>query len=169
MGIPWPTRRPRRTGSASGCGVTIKEYPLLLADDPLYVEKAKSVVSKVVDVVELLVEFEFKCSPVKVAVYTPCSLQHGQILDGRIEKIISKSGMTIVECRDSRLCCGSAGTYSILQPELSRQLLTRNLEMLEEHPPDVIVSANIGCQLHLQSESSVPVMHWVELLHEKLI
>jgi len=140
-----------------------------LADDPLYVEKAKSVVSKVVDVVELLAEFEFNCSPVKVAVHTPCSLQHGQKLDGRIEKIIKKSGMTIVECRDSHLCCGSAGTYSILQPELSRQLLTRKLEVLEEHPPDVIVSANIGCQLHLQSESSVPVMHWVELLHEKLI
>jgi glycolate oxidase iron-sulfur subunit len=155
--------------SASGCGVTIKEYPLHLANDPEYLDKAKAVVSKVVDVAELLSEFEFECSPKKVAVHTPCSLLHGQKLSGMVEKVLKKSGMTIVESRESHLCCGSAGTYSILQPKLSGRLLTRKLEVLEENSPEVIVTANIGCQLHLQSEADTRVMHWVELIHKQLV
>lgn len=150
--------------SASGCGVTIKEYPLYLAQDPEYAEKAAAVREKTVDVSELLAPLEFTCGPVRAAVHTPCSLQHGQSINGAIEGILKNAGITIVKSRESHLCCGSAGTYSIMQPKLSAQLLTRKLNVLQKGSPEVIVTANIGCQLYLQSESKVPVMHWVELL-----
>jgi len=154
--------------SASGCGVTIKEYPLYLSEEPEYARKAEQVVEKVVDVSELLGQFEFKCSPIQAAVHTPCTLQHGQGINGEIESILERAGITIVKSRESHLCCGSAGTYSIMQPKISRRLQLRKLEVLQEHSPQVIVTANIGCQLHLQAEASVPVMHWVELLQQQL-
>ena len=153
--------------SASGCGVTIKEYPMYLSEDPVYADKARSVVKKVVDVSELLGLFEFKCSPIRAAVHTPCSLQHGQGIDGEIERILEQAGVTIVKSREAQLGCWSAGTYSIMQADLSHQLLTRKLEVLEENLPQVIVTANIGCQLHLQSEANIPLMHWVELLQKQ--
>jgi len=154
--------------SASGCGVTIKEYPLCLSEDPEYARKAAQVVEKVVDVSELLWQFEFKCSPIRAAVHTPCTLQHGQGINGEIESILERAGITIVKSRESHLCCGSAGTYSIMQPDISRRLQLRKLEVLQENSPQVIVTANIGCQLHLQAEASVPVMHWVELLQQQI-
>ena len=153
--------------SASGCGVTIKEYPLYLSEDPEYARKAAQVVEKVVDVSELLMQFEFKCSPVRAAVHTPCTLQHGQGINGEIENILQRAGITIVKSRESHLCCGSAGTYSIMQPDLSQRLKTRKLAVLQEHSPQVIVTANIGCQLHLQTGANVPVKHWVELLQQQ--
>ncbi len=153
--------------SASGCGVTIKEYPLYLGDDVEYARKAAQVVEKVVDVSELLGQFEFKCAPIRAAVHTPCTLQHGQGINGKIEHILERSGITIVKSRESHLCCGSAGTYSILQADISRRLQTRKLAALQENSPQVIVTANIGCQLHLQAEASVPVKHWVELLQQQ--
>lgn len=155
--------------SASGCGVTIKEYPLYLSGDPVYAAKAKAVVEKVVDVVELLGQFQFTCNPSSVAVHTPCTLQHGQRVIGEIERILGQAGMTIVECHESHLCCGSAGTYSIMQADLSRRLLVKKLAALQKNAPQFIVTANIGCQLHLQSEAAVPVMHWVELLQKTLV
>jgi len=130
--------------SASGCGVTIKEYPLYLSEEPEYARKAEQVVEKVVDVSELLGQFEFKCSPIQAAVHTPCTLQHGQGINGEIESILERAGITIVKSRESHLCCGSAGTYSIMQPKISRRLQLRKLE------------------------ASVPVMHWVELLQQQL-
>jgi glycolate oxidase iron-sulfur subunit len=153
--------------SASGCGVTIKEYPLYLSEDPEYARKAAQVVEKVVDVSELLGQFEFKCSPIRAAVHTPCTLQHGQGINGEIENILQRAGITIIKSRESHLCCGSAGTYSITQPELSQRLKTRKLAVLQEHSPQVIVTANIGCQLHLQTGANVPVKHWVELLQQQ--
>jgi glycolate oxidase iron-sulfur subunit len=153
--------------SASGCGVTIKEYPLYLSDDPEYADKAARVVEKVVDVVELLAQFEFSCDPIRAAVHTPCTLQHGQGIVGEIESIFEKTGITIVKSRESHLCCGSAGTYSILQPDISGRLRERKLEVLQENSPQVIVTANIGCQLHLQNGASMPVKHWVELLYQQ--
>lgn len=152
--------------SASGCGVTIKEYPMYLCEDSEYAVKAKSVIEKVVDVSELLGQFEFSCTPVRVAVHTPCTLQHGQGINGEIERILERAGVTIVKSSESHLCCGSAGTYSLMQPDLSRRLLTRKLAVLQENSPQVIVTANIGCQLHLQNGANVPVMHWVELLQK---
>jgi glycolate oxidase iron-sulfur subunit len=153
--------------SASGCGVTIKEYPLYLSEDPEYAGKAKQVVEKVVDVSELLGKFEFACSPIRAAVHTPCTLQHGQGINGEIEHILERAGITIVNSRESHLCCGSAGTYSVLQPDISRRLQTRKLAVLQENSPQVIVTANIGCQLHLQTGADVPVKHWVELLQQQ--
>ena len=154
--------------SASGCGVTIKEYPLYLADDPGYANKAKAVVEKVVDVTELLGLFEFSCTPTRVAVHTPCTLQHGQRINGQIEDILGRAGFGIVPSREAHLCCGSAGTYSVMQAEISQQLCARKLGALQENSPEVIVTANIGCQLQLQSGADVPVMHWVELLQRQL-
>jgi glycolate oxidase iron-sulfur subunit len=153
--------------SASGCGVTIKEYPLYLSEDPEYVRKAAQVVEKVVDVSELLGRFEFNCSPIRAAVHTPCTLQHGQGINGEIENILERAGISIVKSRESHLCCGSAGTYSIMQPDISQRLKTRKLAVLQEHSPQVIVTANIGCQLHLQAGANVPVKHWVELLQQQ--
>ena len=153
--------------SASGCGVTIKEYPLYLSEDPEYARKAAQVVEKVVDVSELLGQFEFKCSPIRAAVHTPCTLQHGQGIKGEIENILQRAGITIVKSRESHLCCGSAGTYSIMQPDMSQRLKTRKLAVLQENSPQVIVTANIGCQLHLQTGANVPVIHWVELLQQQ--
>ena len=153
--------------SASGCGVTIKEYPLHLGGDPEYAKKAQQVVEKVVDVSELLGRFEFSCSGITAVVHTPCSLQHGQGINGQIETILERAGITVVKSREAQLCCGSAGTYSIMQPDISQRLLSRKLAVLQESAADLIVTANIGCQLHLQSRANVPVMHWVELLHRQ--
>jgi glycolate oxidase iron-sulfur subunit len=150
------------------CGATIKEYPMHLSEDAEYASKAKSVIEKVVDVTELLGQFEFSCTPIRAAVHTPCSLQHGQGINGEIEHILERAGITLVESREAHLCCGSAGTYSILQADLSQRLLKRKLAVLQENSPQVIVTANIGCQLHLQSEAGVVVLHWVELLQQQL-
>jgi glycolate oxidase iron-sulfur subunit len=100
-------------------------------------------------------------------VHTPCTLQHGQGIDGQIEAILQGAGITVLKSRESHLCCGSAGTYSIMQPAISQRLLARKLDVLQEGMPDFIVTANIGCQLHLQSGANVPVLHWVELLHQQ--
>jgi len=153
--------------SASGCGVTIKEYPLYFSEDPVYVQKSSQVVEKIVDVSELLKQCEFQCAPICAAVHTPCTLQHGQGISGAIEGILEDAGISVVKSRDADLCCGSAGTYSVLQPDISGQLRTRKLEALQEHAPQVIVTANIGCQMHLQNGASVPVIHWVELLYQQ--
>jgi len=120
-------------------------------------------------VVELLGQFEFQCSPIRAAVHTPCTLQHGQGINGEIERVLEKARITVVKSREGHLCCGSAGTYSVLQPEISHRLQLRKLAVLEENSPQVIVTANIGCQLHLQSGAKVPVKHWVELLHQQYI
>jgi glycolate dehydrogenase iron-sulfur subunit len=155
--------------SASGCGVTIKEYPLYLSEDPGYRDRARQITEKVVDVSELLGKFEFHCKPARVTVHTPCSLAHGQGIDAEIERILVKSGITVMKSEERHLCCGSAGAYSILQPDLAGLLRKRKLQVLEKDQPGVIVTANIGCQLHLQSATDTPVMHWVELLHQQLI
>ena len=153
--------------SASGCGATIKEYPMHLGEDSSYAIKAKLIIKKVVDISELIDKYEFKCAPIRAAVHTPCTLQHGQGINGKIEHILERAGITVVKSREAHLCCGSAGTYSIMQADLSQRLLTRKLGVLQENSPEVIVTANIGCQLHLQSEAGVPVMHWVELMQRQ--
>lgn len=154
--------------SASGCGVTIKEYPTYFTEDQAYAKKSRILIKKVIDVSELIKQYKFKCDPIRAAVHTPCTLQHGQGINGQIERILERAGVTIVSSRESHLCCGSAGTYSIMQPDLSQNLLSKKLAVLQENTPQVIVTANIGCQLHLQSRAAVPVMHWVELLHQQL-
>jgi glycolate oxidase iron-sulfur subunit len=153
--------------SASGCGVTIKEYPLYFSGDSEYKIKANEIIKKVVDVSEIMGQYRFSCAPIHAVVHTPCTLQHGQGINGEIERILESAGITLVKCRESHLCCGSAGTYSIMQPDLSQKLLSRKLAVLQKNAPEVIVTANVGCQLHLQSGADIPVMHWVELLHKQ--
>ena len=147
--------------TAAGCGVTIKDYGRYLDDD-----EGQELATKTFDISEYLSQFEFKRHPniQRVALHLPCTLQHGQRLVGSIESILRRTGYDLVPVRDSHLCCGSAGTYSILQPELATELLDRKVESLEAHSPDVIATANVGCQLHLASGSELRVVHWLMLL-----
>ena len=153
--------------SASGCGVTIKEYPSALKNDPVYYDKAVAVSKRVVDAVELFDSLPFK-SDATIAIQTPCTMQHGMKLDGRLEALFLTAGARLVDQKDGHLCCGSAGTYSILQPALSAKLRSNKLTNLQTGKPDVILTANVGCQLHLASEASVPVRHWLEYAADQL-
>jgi glycolate oxidase iron-sulfur subunit len=152
--------------TASGCGVTVKEYAHYLAEDPAYREKAARIAALTKDLCEVIPPngLHGKKSLGKVAFQSPCTLQHGQQLRGKVEALLGAAGFTPVPVRDGHLCCGSAGTYSILQPELSAQLRQRKLEALQEPAPEVIATANIGCLSHLQAASVTPVRHWIELV-----
>ena len=163
--------------NASGCGVTVKEYGHILHDDPLYAEKARKISDLTKDLSELLPDLVEKLrSKVsvklaeQVAFHPPCTLQHGQQLRGGVEEHLGSLGFKVkVASCEAHLCCGSAGTYSVLQPELAYQLRDRKLGNLAEMQPSMIVSANIGCITHLQSGTETPVKHWVELLDSALI
>ena len=163
--------------NASGCGVTVKDYGRALAHDPAYAEKAKRIAEATQDLSELLPalvpalkgRLPGKRRSGKLAYHPPCTLQHGQQLRGGVEAGMRELGFEIeLPPTDSHLCCGSAGTYSVLQPELSKQLRTRKLEAIAPLHADTIVSANIGCIQHLQSGSAQPVRHWIEVLDDAL-
>ena len=162
--------------NASGCGVTVKEYGHILQDDPQYADKAQRVSDLTKDLSELLPDLvgalKNKVNAKKaqtVTFHPPCTLQHGQQLRGGVEKHLGELGFNIntASC-EAHLCCGSAGTYSVLQADLAYQLRDRKLGHIGAMNPDVIVSANIGCITHLQSGTATPVKHWVELLDESL-
>jgi glycolate oxidase iron-sulfur subunit len=155
--------------TASGCGVTLKEYPALLKDDPVYGPKAALISAKLMDVSELLRDYTFHCRPARVSFHAPCTLQHGQKITGVVEQILTAAGFELNVIQNAHLCCGSAGTYSILQADISAKLLENKLESLQAQQPELIATANIGCQLHLQSAADVPVVHWVELLADHLL
>lgn len=152
--------------TASGCGIMLKEYADLLHGEGDYEHKAKKIASLSKDLSEL--EFDgqqnLAKSPngMRVAFHSPCSLQHAHKVTSKVESILKQHGIATTVVQDAHLCCGSAGTYSILQPELSERLLDDKLEKLQREKPDAIATANIGCQLHLDSKSKVPVKHWVE-------
>ncbi|WP_201557092.1 glycolate oxidase subunit GlcF [Psychrobacter sp. 72-O-c] len=155
--------------SASGCGTMVKDYGEKLRQDPAYAAKAQRVGELAKDLGEVLFkedlsQLELQGIGRKTAVHCPCSLQHAQQLGGQVEQILQQAGIELTRTKDGHLCCGSAGTYSILQPEMSQQLLTNKLADLTIDNPEQIVTANIGCQLHLSTKSSVPVKHWIELL-----
>ncbi len=162
--------------NASGCGVAVKDYGHALAHDPAYADKARRIGELTRDLSELLPEIVAALKPRmptavvgKLAFHPPCTLQHGQQLRGGVEAGLRELGFEVaVATNESHLCCGSAGTYSVLQPELSHQLRDRKLMNLAELQPSAIVSANIGCIGHLQSGTSVPVKHWIEALDEAL-
>lgn len=147
--------------SASGCGAVLKHYGRILGDDD-----ARLFASRISDVSEYLEGFEFENATLyrKVALHSPCSLQHGLQLGGSVKNILSKAGFELVPTTDEHLCCGSAGTYSIFQNELADRLLQAKMESLTKHKPDVIATSNVGCQLHIASSSKVPVVHWLSLL-----
>ncbi len=158
--------------TASGCGVMLKDYGHLMADNPQYAEKASRISELVKDISEVLsnentlpVKLTEKSVPrIKVAFHSPCTLQHGLQINGRVENILEKCGYQLTQVNDAHLCCGSAGTYSILQPTLSGKLLNNRVQALEAEQPDIIATANIGCQMHLSTKSSTPVKHWIELV-----
>jgi glycolate oxidase iron-sulfur subunit len=162
--------------NASGCGVTVKEYGHALAHDRAYAEKARRVSALTRDLSELLPELVAPLKgrlrgpgPKRLAFHPPCTLQHGQQLRGGVETQLTELGFQVQTApSESHLCCGSAGTYSVLQPELAYQLRDRKLQHLAPLEAEVIVSANIGCIQHLQSGTTTPVRHWVEVLDEAL-
>ena len=160
--------------TASGCGVMVKDYGHVLADDPQYADKAKRVSELAKDPVEVLtaVLHEQDLSPYResaeavgrVAFHAPCTLQHGQKLPQVTERLLKNFGFQLTSVADSHTCCGSAGTYSIFQPTLSKQLKDNKVRNLLAGEPDVIATANIGCQLQIQGGSAQPVLHWIELV-----
>jgi glycolate oxidase iron-sulfur subunit len=155
--------------TASGCGVMINEYGELLADDPAYSARAQRISELARDLSEVLEAEDLDVLRVTenlaaTAVHCPCTLSHGQKRDGSVERILERTGVPLVATAEKHLCCGSAGTYSLFQPGMSRRLLERKLAALSVGEPEQIVTANIGCQLHLASRSEVPVRHWIELL-----
>ncbi|WP_137893803.1 glycolate oxidase subunit GlcF [Ramlibacter sp. 2FC] len=161
--------------NASGCGVTVKEYGHLLQHDPAYAAKARRIGELTRDLSELLPDLvaalrgRVKAPAGRVVFHPPCTLQHGQQLRGGVEKHLGELGFELrLAASESHLCCGSAGTYSVLQPELSLQLRDRKLAQLQASQPECIASANIGCITHLQSGTDTPVRHWVELLDQAL-
>ena len=160
--------------TASGCGVMVREYDHLLAQDASYAKRARRIAELARDPVEIVAaawsELEplVRAMPARVAFHPPCTLQHGMQIRGAVEPLLTDAGCTLLPVADAHLCCGSAGTYSILQPDLARALKANKLRALEAERPDVIATANIGCMTHLQSGSRVPVRHWIELLDERL-
>lgn len=155
--------------TASGCGLHIKDYGHLLRFDNRYADKAKIVAALAKDVGEVIAEEDLSKLTVentglRIAYHPPCTLQHGQQLGGSIEALLNRLGFHLVPFNEPHLCCGSAGTYSILQPEIATQLRDRKLDAIQKGHPDVLVTANIGCQVHLQSGTDIPVKHWIELL-----
>jgi glycolate oxidase iron-sulfur subunit len=156
--------------TASGCGVHVKDYGQLLKDDPAYADKAGRVSELTKDIGEILAREDLSRlkadvrPTLKVAFQSPCTLQHGQGLNGVVETILGDLGFELTPVVEAHSCCGSAGSYALLQPELSRRLRERKLAALESGMPDVIVTANIGCLTQLQQFPGTPVRHWVELL-----
>jgi glycolate oxidase iron-sulfur subunit len=166
--------------NASGCGVTVKEYGHTLRHDPAYATKAARISELTKDLSELLpsllpalkhrVAANPKVTSGQLAFHPPCTLQHGQQLKGGVEQHLGALGFKVKTAAcEAHLCCGSAGTYSVLNPQLSHQLRDRKLGHLGALAPDTIVSANIGCITHLQSGTATPVRHWVEVLDEALV
>ena len=158
--------------NASGCGVQVKDYGHLLADDPAYADKARRVTELCRDPVELLQQEQDRLEPAAdapraIAFQSPCTLQHGQKLPGRVEALLTAIGFSLTPVTDPHLCCGSAGTYSVLQPELSKRLRSNKLANLQAGEPALIATANIGCLTHLGAAADVPVRHWIELVRAK--
>jgi glycolate oxidase iron-sulfur subunit len=156
--------------TASGCGVTVKEYGHYLALDAQYRGKADRVSALTLDLSEVIKPEELPAGEKRgrVAFHSPCTLQHAQRITGRVEALLQRVGYELVPVHDAHLCCGSAGTYSLLHPQIANDLRARKLQSLEANSPEVIATANIGCLTHLQAKSRAPVRHWIELLDAAL-
>ncbi len=158
--------------TASGCGVQVKEYAHLLQSDPNYAAKAERIARAAKDPVEVIepldIEKPWTGKGPKIAFHSPCTLQHGQQLHGRVEALLTRLGYRLTPVPDSHLCCGSAGTYSLLQPALSGRLRDNKRAALLSGKPTLIASANIGCLLQLDADDDVPVVHWLQMLDADL-
>jgi glycolate oxidase iron-sulfur subunit len=157
--------------TASGCGLMVKDYGVALKDDAGYADKAARISALTRDLSEILSRenldaFAHIGQGTRVAYQSSCTLQHGQKLGGTVEAILRRCGYELTPVADSHLCCGAAGSYTLLQAKLSRQLLENKLAALQDGKPEVIASANVGCQMHLASASKLPVKHWIELLEQ---
>ena len=152
--------------NTSGCGTTVKDYGHMFRNDPMAAEAAK-VAGLAMDISEFLVKIGLPAGAPKglrVAYHAACSLQHGQQVKTAPKDLLRAAGFEVVEPVDSHLCCGSAGTYNLLQPEISAELKRRKVETLEAKAPQVIAAGNIGCMIQIGSGTAVPVVHTVELL-----
>ena len=165
--------------TASGCGAMVRDYGELLRDDPAYARKAARVSELFRDISQVVAQELARPGATldlgpragaerRVAFHSPCTLQHGLKLRGIIEPLLERAGYSLTAVADGHLCCGSAGTYSLLQPAISRQLKANKLAALQANGPDVIVTANIGCLMHLASGTDRPVRHWIELLAQAI-
>ncbi|MCS4283122.1 glycolate oxidase iron-sulfur subunit [Pseudomonas sp. BIGb0278] len=158
--------------TASGCGAFIHEYGHLLAHDPLYAGKAARISALARDLVEVVraepLELLGRCREQRLAFHCPCTLQHALKLGGAVEAVLTRLGLSLTSVPDGHLCCGSAGTYSLTQPELARQLRDNRLDALECGKPQIIATANIGCQTHLDGAGRTPVRHWIEIVEQAL-
>ena len=163
--------------TASGCGVQVREYGHHLADDAVYAEKAAKISALCRDPSEVLAAEQATLQPLlaerlatrgKLAFHAPCTLQHGLQIRGVIESILSAAGFELTPVADGHLCCGSAGTYAVLQPEIAGRLRANKLAALNAGSPQQVATANIGCLTHLQAGSPLPVRHWIELIDEVL-
>ena len=156
--------------TASGCAPMVKDYAQLLANDAAYADKARRISELAKDISEIIAAEDFMtvikqtAGEQKIAFHSPCTLQHAQRITGSVEQILEQAGYTLTSVSDSHLCCGSAGTYSILQAELSGRLRDNKLAALQAGQPDMIATANIGCLTHMASHAEVPVKHWIEYL-----
>ncbi len=154
--------------TASGCGVMLKDYGHLLRADPVYAEKAQAIVQASKDISEFLLTQDLSkfthFDNQTITFHSPCTLQHGQQLQGVVEQALRKLGYRVNPVKDAHLCCGSAGTYSLFNPTMAKQLRDNKLENLLAHKTDIIVTANIGCLMHLQKGTQVTVKHWIEIL-----
>lgn len=154
--------------TASGCGTMVKDYAHFLKDDTEYAEKAIRVSELCKDISEIIIKEDYTKLSTKeskqISWHPPCTLQHGQKINGVVETILSGCGHKLLPVTDQHLCCGSAGTYSILQAKISGKLQKNKINNLLINKPELIVTANIGCQTHLQEVSDIPVIHWIHLL-----
>ena len=155
--------------TASGCGLTIREYPLLFADEPEYAEKARRIADKTLDLCEVIArelprDWTPRAAPKRVAFHAPCTLQHGRRISGVIEELLRRAGHELCEVCDAHLCCGSAGPYSLLQPELAARLRSEKPATRRAGRPQGICPANFGCQNTLAAGADIPGVHWIELL-----
>jgi len=162
--------------TASGCGATVREFGHLLRDDPAYREKSARISALARDLSEVVQEnagaldAQYANAPggARIAFHAPCTLQHALQVRGVVEALLARAGFDLAPVADAHLCCGSAGTYSILQPRLANALRERKQAALHAGRPQTVATANIGCLMHLQVGSQVPVRHWIELLDERL-
>ncbi|MCB1513290.1 MAG: glycolate oxidase subunit GlcF [Hyphomicrobiaceae bacterium] len=154
--------------NASGCGTTVKDYGYMLRNDPEYAERAAKVSALTRDITEFLTEHDLgppvRWSSLRVAYHSACSLQHGQRVTDEPKALLSAAGFTVVSPPEGHICCGSAGTYNIMQPELARELRTRKVRNIRSVKPDVVAAGNIGCITQLAGGMEIPIAHTVELL-----
>ena len=165
--------------SASGCGAMVRDYGTLLAHDAAYAAKAARVSALFRDLSQIVAgelgqpgaQLPWRAPPEglrRLAFHSPCTLQHALGIRGTVESLLTLAGFTLTPVADGHLCCGSAGSYALLQPGISRDLRRNRLAALEASAPDAIVTANIGCQLQLSAGAARPVRHWIEVLAESL-